>query len=241
MIESHSPDGADIPVVRFHDPDDESISQYVAGSLSELELAEFEKHLLLCDRCRSEVTFARALRTELSQSVKGRRTFFIAATLAVAASLAVAVTRSGDSSVKSLGHVATAPVYGGLPVRASDSTGHSAFNAAMSSYQRGLYADAERAFRKARAANADSVTTSFFLGASLLMSGKPREAADEFGRVGGMSFSSYTSESHFYRAKALLQLGKTREAIAALEKASAVAGPIQSHAKSLTDSIEAAR
>ena len=49
-------------------PDDDTLDRYALGRITdERELAAVEEHLLLCDRCRSEVILVDNLRAALAE------------------------------------------------------------------------------------------------------------------------------------------------------------------------------
>jgi TolA-binding protein len=225
----------------YHDAGDETAQRFASGSLPESEATAFEQHLLTCAQCRDEVRFADQLRRELARPAVARRPWLYVAGAGLAAALLLAVTLPRRGADPRLGAVASAPGYEGLEVRATADAGDSAFAAAMSLYKEGAYRESAEAFRTARALGGDSVTTTFFLGASLLMSGRAQDAADEFGRASRLGPTAYQAESHFYRAKALLRMRSMDEARGELAAATAIESPIRAHALALADSIEGRR
>lgn len=249
--ESHSPRYSDLQQdvlpphdrlrMTYHNAGDETAQRFASGSLPESDATAFEQHLLTCALCRDEVRFADQLRRELVRPAPARRPWLYAAGAGLAAALILAVTLPSRGAVSRLGAVASAPGYDGLEVRATANAGDSAFAAAMSLYKEGAYSESAEAFVAARTLGGDSVTTTFFLGASLLMSGRAANAADEFGRASRLGPTAYQAESHFYRAKALLRMRSMAEALTELAAAAAIEGPIRAHALALADSIEARR
>ncbi len=227
--------------MQYHNTEDETAGRYVARTLGVAETDAFEQHLLLCESCRNEVRLASAIRSEIGVQSRGINPWVVGTGLAFAASLAIFVARPNTDSLSALGRVASAPVYDGVPVRATTSATDSLFGVAMGFYQQGAYAESSEQFEAARAAGADSVVTTFFLGVSNLMAGKSAAAANELQRSTGMSRSAYSQESHFYLAKAFLQLGQREEALRELGMAIDIEGPVTAPAKLLADSIRAAR
>lgn len=225
----------------YHDQDDETAHRYATGSLPEDDSAAFEQHLLTCAECRAEVRLASGIRGELTRRAPFRKPWLYAAGAGLAATFIVAIALPERSSLAFLGDVASAPEYNGIAVRASADAADSAFSAAMAIYARGTFKEAADALRSARAVGADTVTTTFFLGASLLMADRPSDAAEELGRAGRMGPTPYSAESHFYRAKALLRLDNKEEALSALAAAAAIHSSIRAHAQALADSVEANR
>lgn len=223
--------------MKYHEPDDETAQRYAMGSLPPHESTAFEQHLLTCAECRDEVRLASGIRSELAQRPTLRKPRVYAAGVGLAATLIVVISLPERSSMASLGDVASAPGYEGIAVRASADAADSAFAAAMELYGRGGFKESADALRAARAIGADTVTTTFFLGASLLMADRPEGAAEELARAARMGPTPYTAESHFYRAKALLRLDNSDEALRALAAAAAIDSPIRAHAQALADSI----
>jgi len=198
--------------------------QYVAGRMTEAERIAFEDHFVTCAECQREVRLAAAVRTALGEpgsakeSAPPRRRAhvgrWIGAGLAVAASIAAfAIVRMQPSSAyAALGGVLEPPAYLGVAVRGTPGRADSIFERAMNDYASRNYTAAAAGLRAALAAGQDSVPTEFFLGASLLMSNDAREAAAMFGRVVERGDTPYLDEAQLYEAKALLRLGRGREA-----------------------------
>lgn len=227
--------------MNFHLESNETAARYVAKRLDESELERFEQHLLVCESCRNEVRLAELLRSELPQNDRIRSNWLAGAALAIAATLAVVFLRTDTRSLVKLGEVTTAPSYGAVPVRAAASQGDSTFATAMASYSAGAYDESAEKLEAARSAGADSVTTTFFLGASKLMAGKATDATGEFQRAARMGSTLYSAESRYYAAKAWLQAGKKNEALRELDAAISTDGPVRARATSLADSVRALR
>lgn len=227
--------------MRYHDPEDDTAACYAANTLDAVDTAAFEQHLLTCESCRIEVRLASLVRSELS--VKSRRVnpWLVGAGLALAASLAFVLTPSSANSLEQLGRVAAAPEYNGIAVRGTMDAPDSLFSIAMSTYRALDYTKSAHQFAAARAAGADSVITTFFLGISALMARDAAAAATELRRATAMNRSGYTSESHYYLAKTLLSQGNRAEALRELEAAAANESTIQTSAKFLADSIKVSR
>ena len=62
-------------------------------------------------------------------------------------------------------------------------------------------------------------------------------AIESFTRVIAMGDTPYRAESHYYRAKAALQLGQRAEALDDLRVAEAGAGTLATQARTLADSV----
>jgi tetratricopeptide (TPR) repeat protein len=220
------------------------VERYVAGRLSETDTEIFEEHLLACGRCQAEVRLAAGIRVSLAEARAPRRTAgFVAAAavLAIAASIvALMIGRSGrESYLIGLGAVAEPPVYLGIPVRESISESDSLFNAAMSSYAEGDFQEAEEQLLRVVALDDDALPAHFFLGATLLELDRPGEAEAHFDWVSRRGETPYAQEAHYYRAKALLRLGRGTEALDALGLAASPGGELGQTAAALADSVRA--
>ncbi len=231
------------PAMKYHDPEDDTAALYAANTLAVGDADAFEQHLLICASCRNEVRLAALVRSELRIPSRRFNPWMLGGGLAIAAGFALIFTstRTGSNSLAALGGVAAAPVYSGVTVRANTSATDSLFAQAMISYQQSNYSKSSEQFVAARAAGADSVTTTFFLGVSSLMSGNAVAAVKELQRASAMPQSAYTSESHYYLAKAFLRLRKRDDAMREIAMAAAGESTIQSAAKLLADSIKVSR
>ena len=198
--------------------------QYVARRMSEAGRIAFEDHFVTCADCQREVRLADAVRTGLresgaaKESARPRRRAhawrWTGAGVAIAAGIAAfAIVRMQPSpAFAALGGVLEPPAYLGVDVRGTPGTADSIFELAMNKYAARDYTAAAAGLRAALAAGQDSVPTEFFLGASLLMSNDAQGAAAAFGRVVAKGDTPYLDEAQLYNAKALLRLGRGREA-----------------------------
>jgi TolA-binding protein len=198
--------------------------QYVSRRMPDAERIAFEDHYVTCADCQREVRLADAVRTGLrgssatKQSAQPRRRAYarrwIGAGVAVAAGIAaIAIVRmQPPADFASLGGVLEPPVYLGVAVRGTPAGADSIFERAMNEYASRHYTAAATGLHAALAAGEDSLPTEFFLGASLLMSNDARGAAATFGRVVAKGDTQYLDEAQLYQAKALLRLGRGREA-----------------------------
>ena len=217
-----------------HEPDDDAVARYVAGTMPADELDEFEPHLLECESCRSAVRVGAATRAALvSQPLRaaGRRVPWYWLGAAAAAVILVVATRT-NSSGGPLGEVTPAPFVAG-ELRPSADAATALVDSGMLAYVANDFgAAAERLGRAARTDSSASVA--FFLGVSLLMRGDNAAALHALGRsaVGG----PYAGEAAYYMAKALVRLNRPDSAIAVLERASATA-PAPEVLRAFADSI----
>jgi predicted Zn-dependent protease len=143
-----------------------------------------------------------------------------------------------DRRVAALGQVTEPPAYVGMSVRGLRGRADSLFDAAMTAYGAHRYDAAASGLRAALAAGVDSVPAEFFLASAELMDGHPQAAADTYARViaVGSAAAGYLPEAHLYRGRALLQLGRTQDAVAEL-KAVDASDPASAKAAALLDSV----
>ncbi|MFW6039575.1 MAG: tetratricopeptide repeat protein, partial [Gemmatimonadota bacterium] len=201
------------------------VERYLADRMSGAEAEAFEAHYLTCARCQEALRLGAAVRDAFTSEPaagpsraatrrSGRRDvgqrmirFGVGVAAALAAATAAVLWLGADSSdaITRLGRVDQAPVYLGVPVRSAETVADSLFDAAMSAYGLGRYAEAERRLRSALQAGVDPVPARFFLGASELMTGRIEAAVRSFRAVLAAGDTPYRGEARFYLAKALLQ------------------------------------
>ena len=220
---------------------DGTAEAYARNRLGPEAREAFENHLLACRHCQDDVLLVAAARAELlrhEETPRRQRRVGLAATAMLAAAAVVllivwpAARAPGD--VAALGSVAAAPSYLGVAVRGGPAD--SAFDAAMREYDTSNWDAAARALRAAAALGAPVDVAWFFAGASELMAGRAAQADSAFRRVLSVNDSPYGNEARFYRAKALLRLGRGRDALAALAEIPADI-TIGAHAAALSDSL----
>ena len=222
--------------------------RYAACRMTAGEAEEFEDHFVACAECQYEVRFASAIVTGLPSpaipqravSKPGRaRLWRGAAGLAIAAGLAgVLLLRQGPrGAVVALGGVAEPPAYLGIPVRDGGAQQDAVFEAAMIAYGKHQYAAAAAGLRAALAAGQDSVPAQFFLATSLLFDDRPSDAASEYDRVLAHGDTPYRAESRYYRAKALLRMGRLADAKAELVQLTRTDGITFEMGRALADSL----
>ncbi|MFH1765230.1 MAG: hypothetical protein ABIF09_13660 [Gemmatimonadota bacterium] len=238
------------------------VERYVAGILPESELEGFEIHLLTCQLCQDEVFQAVAIREGLREleasssapdSAVGEapapirfrfggvpaKVWIPLAAAAALVGIVVFGPEQVPSALSELGQVTQPPVYLGVSVRREPASAESLFAAAMLRYIADDFKGAAGGLEEALEAGADPVPAQFFLGSSLLMLDRPREADEAFGFAIQAGESPYLPEAHYYRAKALLRLGKVGPALADLRAAADFPGEMSRPAQALADSIEA--
>ena len=223
------------------------VERYLMKRLSPTEQEAFESHFLTCESCQQAIELGSAIRGALPtvRAVPTRRSWVTLGAglgLAAAAGLAAVLllpSARPSAELTRLGAVGQAPLYLGVPVRADQpASADSLFGKAMAAYAAERYAEAAPVLHAALRAGVDSAPAEFFLAASVLMSGDAEAAATGFGRVIALGDTPYRPEAHFYRAKALLRLGRIAEALADLRSAAALPGVIGTHAHALADSVQ---
>lgn len=219
--------------------------RYAAGTLDDESLERFESHFLLCARCQEAIAMASTVRRAARRTrvKRVRRIHYLSGAAALLAALAgAAVLHLGRvDAIRALGHLATAPAYGGVPVRGEASADDSVFAAAMDDYAAGHY---ERAARELRALLDGGpvpvpVPVSFFLGASLLMTRDATAAADAFARTIAAGDTPYRNDAHYYRALALLQADRPDSAEVELRAAARAIGATGDSARALLQRLKA--
>lgn len=217
-----------------HEPDDDAVSQYVAGTMPADDLDEFEQHLLTCETCRTSVQVGAAARVVLVRQTSAARVpvrrapgYWMGA-VAAAVVIALVATRSPKDP---LGEVTPAPFVADA-LRPSLNATTSLVDSGMGAYIANDFgAAAERLGRAARTDSSASVA--FFLGVSLLLNGDAASALDALGRGAA---GPYAGEAAYYMAKALVRLKRPDAAIAVLDQATAPA-PMQDILRAFADSI----
>jgi tetratricopeptide (TPR) repeat protein len=225
------------------------VERYVAGRLDPAEVEAFEAHYVTCPRCQEDLRLAAAVRRNLplvaGASAPRRRwprPLLAGVGLAAAAGLAALLLLPGDRvspQLTSLGTVLEPPIYLGVPVRGTPSAADSLFDVAMGAYAGRSYAEAAEGLAAALDAGVDSVPALFFRASGLLMMDRPRDAAELYQRVVTLGESPYRAEARLYRAKALLQLGRARDAVAELRQIAERPDEVGRWANALADSVEA--
>ena len=226
------------------------VPRFLAGTLSATEREAFESHFLTCERCQQELELGATIRGALQSepviaparpATRPNSRWFLAAGLAAAAVIAFVMRPAGgreNDGLASLGRVIQAPVYLGVAVRATDdAAGDQLFELGMRAYAAERFQAAADTLQLAIAAGVSGPPAPFFLGASELMLGRPRAAVQSFARVIAMGDTPYLAESHYYRAKSQLQLGRRTEALGDLVAAEVGNAALASQARALADSI----
>jgi hypothetical protein len=229
--------------VTSHLADDDSVAQYVAGTMPAGELEGFEQHLLTCEECRAAVRAGAAARVAMVTPAGGGTTAtathrtrrvrlpWLAAAAAAAVVVFVLANRQ-DESLKRLGEISPAPFVAGA-LRPSGDASTALVDSGMAAYSASHFGAA--ADRLERASRRDSsAAVAFFLGVSLLMRGNDSAALAALERVSKPG--PYAGEGTYFAAKALVRLNRPDSAIALLERSSS-AGVMTARLQSFADSI----
>jgi tetratricopeptide (TPR) repeat protein len=206
-------------------PQLEVAQQYAAGALDATASAAFEDHMIGCEICQAEVRLTVGVRRLARRApASSRNRWVVGATALLAAVIALFMIIPGnvDPRLVDLGRVTEPPAYVGMSVRSLPQHRDSLFASAMNAYVARRYDEAASGLRAALAAGVDTVPATFFMASSELMAGRPSEAAANFSRViaAGELAAGYLPEAHLFRARALLQLGRGKEALSDLEAVS---------------------
>lgn len=220
---------------------DGTIARYVTGTLPASELAAFEDHFLLCERCQASVRAGSGVHDHFASGAPVRRRARLNpwyAGLAAAALGGLLLMRAADTNhTRDYGQVTQAPLYLGTPVRGNDQREEAKFDAAMLAYNEARYADALQQLRGIEGSES-RVVVNFFTGASALMLGRASEAAEAFTSVIDAGPSPFYAEALYYRAKAHLQQGREKPALQDLRVAVGLGSPVSEQAASLLKQLE---
>ena len=221
--------------------------RYAARRMAVEDAEAFEDHFVTCAPCQDEVRFASAIVSGLPKAhvatptpARSRRAWLWGVGgVALAAGLATLMIFRPVSRREfvALGGVREPPVYLGIPVRGAGAPPDSLFEAAMDSYAKRHYSGAVEGLRAALAAGQDTVPAQFFLATSLLLDDRPSEAIDTFQRVLAQGETPYRAEARYYRAKALLRVGRAADAQAELARLTRADGVVYDMGRALADSV----
>ena len=221
--------------------------RYASQRMTVEEAETFEDHFVTCAECQAEVRFVSAVAGSFGGAAEPapalsrtrRRGLVGGVALALAAGLvALMISRSQPrGELVALGGVREPPVYLGVPVRSQGARSDSVFNAAMDAYARREFPVAAAGLRATLALDPGSVPAQFFLATSLLLDDHPRDAVDAFGRVLARGDTPYRAEARYYRAKALLRMGRGDDARADLAALTRADGAAFEMAAALADSV----
>lgn len=237
----------------------ELIETYVAGRLSGALLEEVESHYFGCDRCASYLRECRIAQTALreradeirAESRKAERAWprwLPAMAMAAAALLAAVLFWPRGTPFRPTVKLATAqsyaqlakvdpPRYEPMLLRGTKDPSGEQFQSAMQNYVRGDYSTAAAALSKVVAVNGEAAEPRFYLAVSELLSGKSREAIDEFLRVIHLGDRRFVEQSQFHLAKAWLQQDRPDAAREQLLPLAAGQGEFAAAARTLLTSL----
>lgn len=211
-----------------------ALARYVAGTLDSECAQEFENHFLTCERCQRSIA-AGSVVNKTDRPQPRRSTVSAWALTAAAASVAaVLIVRTVQHpSISELGRVVSAPAYVGMPVRAQSDVPAVLFDSAMTAYNRGEYVASSSLLTQLNRIAPDDVAVMFFLGASQIVLERAADAEASFTAVIAAGPTQYRGEALYYRALALLQLNRKREAVSDLRAALAADPAIATQASDL--------
>ena len=228
---------------RWHDPD--SVSQYVAGTMSADALDAFEEHLLGCAECRAQVRQGIAISAAAAapvgqgpspvRSIWRSTTGRVVALAGIAVAVVLGIVTRSDPALRLLGAIEPAAFVAGA-IRAPADSVAALVDSGMAAYAAGNYRAA--AARLGRAEESDSSAgVRFFLGVALLMSDDNPRALAALQRAQSDITSPYAGEALLYAAKSLVRMELPDSAVAILERAIAT-GARSPALRALADSIK---
>ena len=124
-----------------------------------------------------------------------------------------------------------------LTTRQAAAAASASYQAGMTAYRRGRFADACRALQRAHDQGDRTRDLDFFLGACLLRAGQTAAAAEMFALA--VRRSPRLGEYRWYLAQALLSEGRGADALRQLEKAAALPGHKRADARRLAGRVAA--
>jgi tetratricopeptide (TPR) repeat protein len=245
-------------------PGESALVAFYRGRLSEAEAESVREHLAACAACVELARDARAFVEAMGDAVvpampPSRATRWLAAAAVLAVALLAGIwltrtapvapdpeTRAAEPSPKAPGRWQDLPVaaaaYPAAPedelVFRSDEPRADEFREAMAPYVRGDHAAAEAALTRFLASHPGDAGAAFYRGVSLLLLGRPEEAAPLLESAAGSP--EPPDEARWYLALALLKAGEDSAALRALEAVAGVPGPRQLEAKRLAGEVRGA-
>jgi len=242
---------------------------YLQGRLTADDQEAYERHFFECDRCFSELEALRATaaalrqpRTVASVRVMNARWLALAAVLVLVVASAVFLVRGPSdrerpssatartpaaqptapaAPVDTLARLARfdPPAY--LPPRLRSETRAGDFEKGMDRYVQRDYAGAIPLLQSTVAREPAHDSARFYLGVSLLLTGKADEGVRTLEILGADPQNAMAEEARFFSAHGYLQRGEADKAIAALDRVIALEGDREKEARALRAAIEESR
>lgn len=234
------------------------VERFLAGELTEPERDGFEAHYFECDDCFALLEATRLVRPVLAEmpapgsagvAARPRRLAWVwlAAAAAFACVIAGYWPRGSSGSEPAVANVPAPPAvallrlseirpapYSSAVLRGSETERSAGFEGAIRLYQSGNWRDASAALLAVAAGHPERPAALHFAGVSLLLDGNPAAALDALDQVIALGASSvFEEEARFYRAQALMLLGRGPEARAELERVIGWRGDYEVQAQAL--------
>jgi hypothetical protein len=205
---------------------DNIVERYLAGTLDAQTTDEWEQHLFACDLCTQQLELCQTITPvlrEMAPQIRremrpspARRWLWIAAPVAAMALLLVfaninkgpktpapIASKTGDFTYLAK---LEPPAYNAPTLRGVESPAQGKFREAMTFYQSRDWSHAIDGLNTSLGLDPNAPAPRFFLGASYLMAGNPRQGVAELERVAKMD-SPFADEARFDLAKGYLALG----------------------------------
>jgi tetratricopeptide (TPR) repeat protein len=242
----------------------EIAESYLLGRLTEADREAFERHYFECSRCYSELETLRVVREALvppprrSPGVSRWQWLAVAAALMLAVSAVIAwqalrfrepAQTAGrvvgsvpggpppSPNSEEIAHLAAVAPPPYAPSRFRDGGERAAFALGMRRYVAHDFAGAIRPLERAVRESPSADDARFYLGASYLLAGRSRNAISTFEPLAARARSPYAEEAQFLIAKACLQSGDLRAALAALDKTIAIHGDREQDARAIRSRV----
>lgn len=222
--------------------DDIRLYEYLSGKLDSREAANTASHLEECRECRERFRVMSALDSRQSKGSQSRARRFkpsIGIMLPAAAGLLLAVLISifygylpileHPAGVRDLAEKTPYPL---VLLDTRNSTANE-LSRGFLLYRDGLYREALAELKKIE----DDHDALFFLAISLYMLDEPVRALEKLARVAKVS-PKWSDAAEWYSAQALLQLERTEDAMALLEKISTGKHPYRDQAMKLLEKLQ---
>ena len=226
-------------------------ARYLSGKLAPDVAEQWEQHYFGCDRCFEQLEVSRAaleplreMEASIRQEIPARkiaaRWLWAGAAIAAAALFLISTVtvhrplQPNPAITSQLAELARfdPPAFSTPSMRGGESKAEAQFLRAMAFYQQRDYPRAMEGLRAALDLDPAAAPPRFFLGACLLLTGKPEEASGELRAVAAAD-SPFAEEARFGLAKAYLREGRKGNAAIELRHVAMLNGDFAAEANRL--------